>query len=436
MKHDLRRTASLYDQLATDATDDQAAVGWRTSYAQDVAFLTLTRVDGLHDGARVLDVGCGLGGLYGFFERTGRKLSYTGVDISEKMVAGARERHPGGRFEVRDILRSPPRDRYDFVFCSGALAMKIAHQQEYLQDMIATMYGLCDVALAFNLLSGYAYVTRPALQAQAVDVSYEWPSRVLEFCKTQSEHVGLAHETDSGVFSVFVYRRNRGALARYLDHVKPGTTYDRTVRAAIEYHIELELWDELLAFLGRLAPCAAVSFFLGQAHDALGHPTEAETSFRAAIAGGPNVPWPYIRLGYLYSRLGDTERAVEAARRAIEVAPLEEAAHECLVKILYANRRLDEARAAAFATPAGPLADTLRGVVADSPAQALESLDHALATAPSYLPALIARADALERLGQRDAALAAWRKAQQVAPIDRSIADRVAALTRSKKDAP
>jgi SAM-dependent methyltransferase len=436
MKHDLRRTASIYDQLVTDATDDRAAVGWRTSFAQDVAFLTLTRVDGFEDGARILDVGCGLGGLFGFLEKAGRKVNYTGVDISEKMVAGARERHPGGRFEVRDILRSPPRDRYDFVFCSGALAMKIAHQQEYLHDMIATMYGLADVALAFNLLSAYAYVTRPKLQATAVDVVYEWPSRVLEFCKTQSEHVSLSHDADAGVFSVFVYRRNRGALKRYLQYAQPTTKYDREARAAIDYHIELELWDELLAFLRTLEPCAAVSFFLGQAHEALGNAVDAETSYRMAIADGPTVPYPYIRLGYMFSRLGDTERAIAAARQAIEVAPTEEDAHECLIKILYANRRVDEARAAALAMPEGPLANTLRGVVAETPQLALTALDLAIAAAPSYLPALIARADALEKLGKRDEAIAAWRAAQAVAPIDRSIADRMSALTRGKKEAP
>ncbi|HEY0255291.1 MAG TPA: methyltransferase domain-containing protein, partial [Kofleriaceae bacterium] len=432
MKHDLRRTAAFYDKLVTEAHDDQEAVGWRTSYAQDVAFLTLARVEGLQNGSRILDVGCGLGALYGFFEKVGLKVVYTGIDISQKMIDGARQRHPDGKFELRDILRSPPRDRFDFVFCSGALAMTVANQPEYLQEMIATMYGLCDVAIAFNLLSAYAYVTRPQLQVEAKNVSYEWPSKILEFCKTQSEHVSLSHDTDSGTFSVYIYRRNRGALERYLRYVQPGTKYDRSTRAVIDYHIELELWEELLVFLKTLEPSPAVAFFLGQAYDGLGDVVNAETSFKLAIADGPTVPWPYIRMGFMFSRLGDADRAIEAARTAVSVAPDEPAAHECLVKILYANRMIDEARAAALVMPEGPLGDTTRAVVAETPDHALASLDRALAAAPQYLPALIARADALEKLGRSEEALATWKTAQSVAPIDRSIADRIANLVRKR----
>jgi SAM-dependent methyltransferase len=434
MKHDLRRTAAFYDQLVSEAHDDQAAVGWRTSYAQDVAFLTLARVDGLRDGARILDVGCGVGGLYKYFERAGVKVNYTGVDISDKMIAAARERHPGGRFEVRDILQSPPRDRFDFVFCSGALATRMDDHQEYVHEMIATMYGLCDGALAFNLPSAYAFVTRPKLQVEATEITYQWPSKILDFCKTQSEHVALSHDADSGVFSVFIYRRNRGALQRYMQYAQPGTKYDRTVRAAIDYHIELDLWDELAAFLHTLEPSPAVSFFLGQAYDGLGDAATAETHFRMAIADDPKVPWPYIRLGYLFSRLGEVQRAIEAASEAVRVAPEEEATHECLVKILYANRHLVEARAAAQVMAEGPLGNTMRAVVAENPELALSLLDRAISAAPSYLPALIARADALERLGRRDDALIAWRAAQSVAPIDRSIADRISTITRSQKE--
>src|SRR6266567_4769887 len=100
MNHDLRSAAEYYDRLVAGADNDREAVGWRTSYGQDVSFLQLVRLDGLRAGARVLDVGCGLGGLYEFFQRSGLAVDYTGVDISERMIAGARARHPNARFEL------------------------------------------------------------------------------------------------------------------------------------------------------------------------------------------------------------------------------------------------------------------------------------------------------------------------------------------------
>jgi SAM-dependent methyltransferase len=51
-------------------------------------------------GMTVLDIGCGTGGLCGAITRRGG--SAVGVDISETMIAAARELHPSARFEVAD----------------------------------------------------------------------------------------------------------------------------------------------------------------------------------------------------------------------------------------------------------------------------------------------------------------------------------------------
>lgn len=430
--HDLSPVAAYFDRLLDSSRDEQHAVGWRTSYSQDVAFLSLSRMEGLRDGVSVLDVGCGLGALHSFLQRRGVAVQYTGIDISPKMIEAAQKQHPGVRFEVRDILRNPPRERYDFVFCSGALSLRLPHQKEYVCDMIATMFGLCSQGLAFNMLSAYSYIEKPSLQAVATDVVYEWPEEVLRFCKTQSRHVSLAHDTDSGLFSVFVYRHNRGALGRYLEYVRPGKVYDATVRAAIDYHIDLQLWNELHSFLNGIEPCAAISYFRGLTYAAQDDAAGAEQAFREAIAADPSVPWPYIQLGYLFSRQGDVDRAVAAAERAVELAPAEEATHEARVKILTAYRRLPEARQALLAMPAGPLSTTLHSYVTDDTQAALASLDRAIEKTPAYLPAHVARADLLERMGRGQEALAEWELTQRMAPNDRSIASRREALSRRK----
>jgi tetratricopeptide (TPR) repeat protein len=239
------------------------------------------------------------------------------------------------------------------------------------------------------------------------------------------------------VFSVFVYRKNRGALERFLAYAKPGTTYDSTVRAVIDYHVDLGMWSELRTVLAGIKPCAAVSFFLGQANASLGDHAAAEAAFRAAIEADPAQPWPYIQLGYLFSRLGDLPRALAAANLAIEHAPREEEAHQALIKILVAHKQLAEARKAAAAMPDGPLADTLRATVTDDTTAALAAADRAIARAPTFLPALVARAQLLERKGDTAAAIEAWRTAQRIAPVDASIALRIEALLRTQaKDLP
>jgi ubiquinone/menaquinone biosynthesis C-methylase UbiE len=54
---------------------------------------------------RILDMGCGTGQLYEDLRAnfTGRKIGYTGVDLSPAMIEAAREKRPGASFTVSGI---------------------------------------------------------------------------------------------------------------------------------------------------------------------------------------------------------------------------------------------------------------------------------------------------------------------------------------------
>lgn len=70
----------------------------------------------MREGEAVLDVGCGSARTYELFE--GKNIHYAGIDVSENLIAQARERLKGKdvRFEVGSILDLPvPDGRYDAV---------------------------------------------------------------------------------------------------------------------------------------------------------------------------------------------------------------------------------------------------------------------------------------------------------------------------------
>lgn len=70
-------------------------------------------------GDRVLDVGCGSGRLYGALSE--KKISYIGIDQSEKMIEIARKEHPDAEFLVGDMTAIPfPDAEFDAVFCVAA----------------------------------------------------------------------------------------------------------------------------------------------------------------------------------------------------------------------------------------------------------------------------------------------------------------------------
>ena len=77
------------------------------AYSAIVAALDLPK------GARVLDLGCGIGMMAPAFLANG--CSYTGVDVSETAIGIARKAHPDGIFKVGNIADLPADGPFDLI---------------------------------------------------------------------------------------------------------------------------------------------------------------------------------------------------------------------------------------------------------------------------------------------------------------------------------
>ncbi len=130
-------------------------VGWRSRQNQELRFRALTGIGDLQ-GQRVLDLGCGLGCLYGFLKAQGWEGRYTGIDILGMMVKGARRRYPDALFEKRDILRDPPGGKWDYVLINGVFNHKVRDNWAWMEQMAEAGLGLAEKGLAFNILSAEA----------------------------------------------------------------------------------------------------------------------------------------------------------------------------------------------------------------------------------------------------------------------------------------
>jgi len=67
--------------------------------------------------SRAMDLACGTGILTGLLREAG--IDASGMDLSEGMIAIARENNPGVAFHVADMTSFSPNERFDLVTCTG-----------------------------------------------------------------------------------------------------------------------------------------------------------------------------------------------------------------------------------------------------------------------------------------------------------------------------
>ncbi len=86
-----------------------------------------------------LDLGCGTGVLCGALAARGVKAA--GIDLSQGMIAIARERYPACRFTVADMTAYAPEEAFDLVTCTG--------------DALNHLFSPEDTARVFRNVYGY-----------------------------------------------------------------------------------------------------------------------------------------------------------------------------------------------------------------------------------------------------------------------------------------
>ena len=172
-------------------------LGWQSRRNQERRFAVLLEVGAL-SGSRVLDVGCGVGDLYGYALRQGIRVRYTGLDILPEMVAHARGRYPEARFEVGDALQGLGSERFDYVLCSGAFNVNFGDNQAAVRKVLPELLARATRGVAINFLS-----TR-ARERDAILYNYD-PQAMLAFCRDLTPRVRLVEGYLSNDFTLYLY---------------------------------------------------------------------------------------------------------------------------------------------------------------------------------------------------------------------------------------
>jgi SAM-dependent methyltransferase len=155
----------------------------------------------------VLDLGCGPGLLLDHLQAQGRldAIDYSGIELSEPMLAAARTQWPGHDFSRRDLLADPlPSGSVDYVIMNGVLTERRSTPRDemaaYALDLLAAAFDTARVGIAFNVMSKLVDWERDDLFHWGFDEMAAGVARRL------SRHIRIRADYGLYEYTVYVYR--------------------------------------------------------------------------------------------------------------------------------------------------------------------------------------------------------------------------------------
>jgi SAM-dependent methyltransferase len=195
-----RRVADYYTGKLREHGPTHQGVDWNSAESQELRFEQFLRIVPGDAPVSVLDYGCGYGAFAEYLEAQGVELAaYTGYDVSDEMVATARERSRWAFTTDRGELAPA-----GVTVASGVFNVRVDTDEEtwrdYTLETIGELAALSRRGLGFNMLTRYSDPERMTDRLYYGDpaFSFDWCKRNL------SRQVALLHDYGLYEFTILV----------------------------------------------------------------------------------------------------------------------------------------------------------------------------------------------------------------------------------------
>ncbi len=203
----LTEVASYYSEKLAQFGETPRGVDWNGEESQALRFEQLSKIlTRVEDGGSINDLGCGYGAYFEYLEKRRIHLNYTGIDVSEDMVAAARRRH-GGAENPRFVCAALPDQVSDYGVASGIFNVRLGRSDAdwlaYLQATLDVLDRTSSMGFAFNCLTSYSDADKMRDYLYYAD-----PCAVFDYCKRRySRHVALLHDYGLHEFTILVRKQ-------------------------------------------------------------------------------------------------------------------------------------------------------------------------------------------------------------------------------------
>jgi hypothetical protein len=154
----------------------------------------------------LLDFGCGLGHFYDFIISQKEKITYSGLDISNKFIAHCKEKFSNNTFYCVDILSEPNEiPVFDYLIMNGVFTEKLSLSNDemtsYFYKMLPIAFNKCSHGMAFNVMSKLVDWERDDL----FHVPFDHLTNIIS--NQLSRHFVIRHDYGLYEYTVYVYKK-------------------------------------------------------------------------------------------------------------------------------------------------------------------------------------------------------------------------------------
>lgn len=194
---------SYYSVKFKDYGQSPRGVDWNGEEGQFTRFQQLMNIARDDDDFSLIDWGCGYGALLDYLHVNFQKYNYIGIDISEEMIAGAKERYnqvESAQFYVSD---TPPANA-DYSIASGIFNVRLGNNDNdwwsYMTAYLDLMNQSSKKGFSFNCLTKYSDPEKMRDYLYYTD-----PCKIFEWCKSRySKEIALLHDYGLYEFTILV----------------------------------------------------------------------------------------------------------------------------------------------------------------------------------------------------------------------------------------
>ncbi len=198
----LAEVAAYYAAKLAAHGQTARGVDWNGEESQLLRFAQLMKVAETCEDFSLHDLGCGYGALYDYLRASGRRVRYSGFDISSEMIAVARATYAAD--DARWVVAAQPDTRADYCVASGIFNVRLrssdADWLAHIEAVVEQLHDSSTRGFAFNCLTAYSDTDRMRDYLYYAD-----PCRLFDLCKRRySRHVALLHDYGLYEFTIVV----------------------------------------------------------------------------------------------------------------------------------------------------------------------------------------------------------------------------------------